>query len=58
METTNEDIMDRLDMMERKVDKICAKMEQANGAWTLLKWLGTLACGSVVFYNSVRDWFR
>lgn len=55
---SNEDLMDRINTLEDKVDMLCATMEQANGAWTFLKWVSTIALGLVVMWNGIAGWFK
>ena len=57
METpTHADILDRIDDLEAKVDRLCALAEQANGAWTLMKVMGTFALGIAAFWTYVQGW--
>lgn len=56
--TSNDDLMDRLDLLEEKVDKLTARMEQANGAWLFIKLLGSFALGIVLLWNGVHGWFK
>lgn len=58
METTNEDLMKRIDMLERKVDRITIRMEQAMGAWFFVKIMGSVAIGLTVLWNAAREWFK
>lgn len=58
METTNEDLLKRINMLELKVDLITVRMEQAMGAWFFVKIMGSVAIGITVLWNAVREWFK
>lgn len=50
--------MDRLDTLERKVDMICGKLEQANGMWFLVKLMGCCAVGIAAIITAFHAWFK
>lgn len=56
--TTNEDLSDRLEQLESKVDAIYSKLDQAAGAWTFVKILCSLAAGLIVAWNTLHGWFK
>lgn len=56
--TSNDDLMERLTMLEDKVDRLTARMEQANGAWFFIKIMGSIAVGIVVVWNGIQGWFK
>lgn len=58
MGTSNDDLMDRLDTLERKVDMICGKLEQANGMWFLVKLMGCMAVGVAAIFTAFHAWFK
>lgn len=55
---TNADLMERLDILERKTDIIFIRMEQATGAWTFVKILGSIVLGMAVLWNTVASFFK
>lgn len=50
--------MRRLEDLEHKVDTLCNKMEQANGAWFFIKLMASVGLGLVVLYNGIHSWFK
>lgn len=69
METTNKDLLDRLNalevkmdrdntQLEIKVDRINIRMEQAMGAWFFIKILGSVAIGMTILWNAAREFFK
>ena len=55
---TNKDILDRMEAMEKKMDSISQKMEQATGAWLFIKIIGSIAIGMAVIWNAAANYFR
>jgi hypothetical protein len=55
---TESELIGRIDCLEEKVDRILAKMEQANGAWLFLKWIGSIAIGIAILANSIKTWYN
>jgi tetrahydromethanopterin S-methyltransferase subunit G len=55
---TNQDLYERMNELENKVDIICAKMEQATGAWTFIKILCSVAFGIAVIWNSISTYMK
>lgn len=58
METpTNADLLVRVEAIEAKVDHLCALAEQANGAWFVLKLLGSIAVSLTAFWVAAHNWW-
>lgn len=55
---TNKDLYDRMTDLERKVDTIFQKLEQATGAWTFIKIICSVAFGAAVIWNSVAAYLE
>lgn len=55
---TNSDLYDRLNVLEHKMNILMQKMEQATGAWTFIKILGSLALGIAVIWNSIASYLK
>lgn len=58
MEPTNEEIMDRLSDLEGKVDKIFCMLEQATGAWLLIKICASVAVGIAAISVAIHGVFK
>lgn len=54
--TEEHKLIERIDSLEAKVDQILAKMEQAQGAWLFIKWVGGIAVGLAVIINATKEW--
>lgn len=68
IETTNRDLLNKINALEAKVDRdntrlevkvdqINIRMEQALGVWLFLKILGSVAIGATILWNATKDWF-
>ena len=55
---TNKDLMERMEAMEKKMDSISQKMEQATGAWLFIKIIGSITIGMAVIWNAAANYFR
>jgi tetrahydromethanopterin S-methyltransferase subunit G len=55
---TNQELMERLNILENKVDVIFNKLDQATGAWTFIKIMGSIALGLAVMYNALASYFK
>ena len=55
---TNQDILERMEKMEIKMDHISQKMEQAAGAWLFIKIIGSIVIGMAVIWNAAANYFR
>lgn len=55
---TNDDLAERLDQLETKMDRISNIMEQAMGAWFFVKLLCSFAIGAAMLSGLLRDWFK
>lgn len=55
---TNDDLAQRLDQLEAKMDSINTRMEQAMGAWFFIKILCSFALGLAVIGNIIKEWFK
>lgn len=58
MPTTNDELATRLDILEAKVDRLTALMEQASGAWFFIKIISSLLIGLTVLYNAFNGLFK
>lgn len=47
----------RMDDLEAKVDRLCVLTEKANGAWFLLKVMGSIALGAAAFWSSITSFW-
>lgn len=45
-------------MLEVKVDKLTAKMEQANGAWFFIKVMASVSFSAIMIWNVMREWAK
>lgn len=50
-------ISERLDALEKKVDKIILHMERAAGAWWFMKLMSTVAIGIATLFAFLHDKF-
>lgn len=57
-QTTNTDLLIKINALEEKVDRISSIMEQAMGAWFFIKLMGSIAIGLAVLWSGVKDWFK
>ena len=56
--TTNEDLIDRIYIVENKVDAIYSKLDQISGAWAFVKILSSVVAGLVVTCSIIYGWFK
>lgn len=47
----DDEFLERFDALEKKVDAIYSKLDQAMGAWLVIKILSTVAVGFTVLYT-------
>lgn len=57
MQPTNQDLLERIDALECKVDSIMSKLDQAAGAWLFVKWMGSIALGLAIFSDAINKWW-
>jgi hypothetical protein len=55
---TNQDLLERMQEMESKIEKICTHLDQAMGAWFFVKILGSVAIGATILYNAIHGWIK
>lgn len=55
---TNQDLYERMNALEAKVDALSRMMEQATGAWTFIKIVGSIAFGIAVIWNSISNYLK
>jgi hypothetical protein len=55
---TNGELLDRIERLEVKMDRMGAMLEQANGAWFFIKLISSIAIGFAVLWNEMHGWFR
>lgn len=58
METTNDELMARINVLEAKVDVLASHMDQAMGAWLFVKILASCAIGFTVILGFIKDWVK
>lgn len=56
METTNDELMARIQLLDAKVNILSTRMEQAMGAWFFIKLLASCAIGLTVLLSAVKAW--
>ena len=56
--TTNDELMERLNALESKVDDINELLTQLAGAWFFIKLVASVALGVALIFNNVKDWFK
>jgi len=54
---TNKDLYDRMAHLERKMDAIQSRLEQATGAWTFIKILASITLGASVLWGTFSHYF-
>lgn len=57
-QTTNTDLLLKINALEAKVDKITTTMEQAMGAWFFVKLMASVAIGFAIVWNVVKEYFK
>lgn len=59
MDPSNSELLDRIEQLELKVDRITYLLEQASGAWFFVKLMSAIALGAaVLWHNLVKDWWQ
>lgn len=58
MEPSNADLMARLNELEVRVDHLCDLVEQANGAWMLIKVMGSIMLGLIGVWSALHNWWQ
>lgn len=53
-----QEFLERFAELEKKVDAIYTRLDQAAGAWIVFKVLGSISLGATVLYNFIAGHWR
>jgi hypothetical protein len=57
-EPSNQELLERIEQLEVKMDRLTSMMEQASGAWFFVKLVASVVMGIAVAWNSLQGWFQ